>query len=213
MCHLNRPLSDGQLTTSSGMRWFFIPTEHSMSFDPLSGPSTPSSSSAVHHAVSQQVRSISPFAPRSPLPGEQRGYRTQTLPSPPHNQGWNSTQQSPSRERHYPDSPSRDGWSSTARDSPPLPAPPASQSSSSRGYRNGSMQPRAPQAGYDEARTRAVRNDGDDDETGSINTSHSRAPAVQPFVRMRIVGLEKNRKDIYIKFNAEVSSSWLNCIV
>lgn len=32
-------------------------------------------------------------------------------------------------------------------------------------------------------------------------------PPVDPYVRIRIVGLEKNRRDIYLKFNAEVSSA------
>lgn len=36
------------------------------------------------------------------------------------------------------------------------------------------------------------------------------SPGEAAFVRIKVVGLEKNRRDIYVKFNAEVRSSSLS---
>lgn len=192
-------------------------TRLTMSYDPLSGPSTPSNyrapSSAAQHGIysstsSQTVRSISPLAPRSPLPGEQRGYRPQSLPPPPSASAWGGAT-SPNT------TPTRDALASsssaTAHDSPPLPPPPPSsshqQQTSPQHHRNGGLQPRGPHASaFDNDRSRGIRHGDDDDDDDDVpaQAAAPKGPPAEPFVRMRIIGLEKNRKDIYIKFNAEV---------
>jgi hypothetical protein len=53
--------------------------------------------------------------------------------------------------------------------------------------------------------------EGEDEQQQQNSRSNGNAsrqqvgPPQDPFVRIKIMGLEKNRRDIYIKFNAEVS--------
>ncbi|ORY80719.1 Vps5 C terminal like-domain-containing protein [Leucosporidium creatinivorum] len=62
------------------------------------------------------------------------------------------------------------------------------------------MQPRSART-YDEQRR--VREEGDEQQNRSNGNARQAGPPQDPFVRIKIVGLEKNRRDIYIKFNAE----------
>lgn len=186
-----------------------------MSFDPLSSGSGATASSQSSMGDRQAVRSISPFAPRSPLPGEQRSYR------PP---GAAVTQSPPRHYNHQRgEAGVSDGWSSHQQhqqhpqqrgaDSPPLPpAPPHQYSSPTRNHGNGhaqssstsTMQPRSAQVGAGHRRVDVAADDGDDARAAAADQRNFRPPPAQPYVRMRIIGLEKNRKDIYVKFNAEV---------
>jgi hypothetical protein len=75
------------------------------------------------------------------------------------------------------------------------------------------MTPRSPQ-GYSSPHRERERDRMDRDE-GKHYDPHGppaqgnevaiRSPPPDPFVRIKIMGLERNRRDIYIKFNAEVS--------
>lgn len=155
---------------------------------------------------------------RAPLPGQARGYRP---PSAQHS-SWGPTSPPetppPIRAGHGAGVASPGEFGGT--NSPPLPPTPTAQSPYSRqqqqrNQHRGDMQPRSPHATFENGRrTRAGSGSdgyGDRDDDG-LHQSTQRAgiqPARQqpsePYVRIRIVGLEKNRRDIYIKFNAEVS--------
>lgn len=174
-----------------------------MSYDPLSG--TPSSSSyptSQHPSTfpnsssgsAGQVRNISPLAPRSPLPGQERGYRPQPLPPPPSVSHWGGAT-SPGREQQ----------------GPPPPEHARAPSCQQQQRAGPGMQPKSAQT-FSESR-RGEEEDGEGEgrrPNGNGNgtattTTTTTATRAEPFVWIRVVGLEKNRRDVWVKFNAEVS--------
>jgi hypothetical protein len=153
-------------------------------FDPLSPSSSPNPtitninnepSEQRHHYSNNNnndnVPSISPLAPRSPLPG-QRQFRAP--PPPPFDTAWAV------------DHSTSDSNDPTSNWSPQRPTPPLVARSAST---------------HDEPRPRISV----DDERKPKMTEGVKQVPMDGFVRMRVLGLEKNRRDIYIKFSAEVS--------
>lgn len=146
---------------------------------------------------------LSPLAPRPPLPGERTGhYRPQPLPPPPSTSAWGSPPTTPN--------PSGSGNGN------------GSQWADAGARRTGSgssgLTPRSPQSRPSRERERERDADEDDHSFSPTRTQGGTVAQVQPrpppqdaFVRIKIVGLDKNRRDVYLKFNAEVSLSWCRC--
>ncbi|SCV72472.1 BQ2448_4009 [Microbotryum intermedium] len=220
--------------------------------DPLSGtvtpglsstPASPSvasplSSSSFSSRPSGQsatpVRSISPMSPRSPLPGQERGYRPLHIQSSAHQRQQNPLPPTPPQQHGHmpmpmpqddawgPTSPIRPTHSAAAGGGDPSGASNQQWSSSSASMGTGGMVARPPQTWAESRRASAHPHpdrdvddddDKDDDDNRSLAapaSSHSQQQqppsqpsSVQPFVRIKVLGLDKNRRDIYVKFNAE----------
>lgn len=102
------------------------------------------------------------------------------------------------RPQPLPPPPTNSHWNS--------PPPSATNSQFSRGSSSGGMTPRSPQ-GYPEQGRRVER----DEEGGAKPVGEARPPPPDGFVRIKIMALEKNnRRDYYVKFNAEVRPSLLS---
>ncbi|KAI5481067.1 hypothetical protein MNV49_006253 [Pseudohyphozyma bogoriensis] len=159
-----------------------------MSFDPLgsSDPSPARPRSSLDAQPSPDVLpNLSPLAPRPPLPGQTGLYRAQPLPPPP-----SGTPPPP-----------HDAWGSP----PSTPTPSQWANSPSPAAPRSTMTPRSPQA-YTPTRERIDREDGGRGGHGGAGMGGEvvvRPPPPDAFVRIRIMALEKNRRDVYIKFNAE----------
>ncbi|KAK4705602.1 hypothetical protein P7C70_g598, partial [Phenoliferia sp. Uapishka_3] len=153
--------------------------------DPLAAPS-PTYTNEINP-------SLSPLAPRPPLPGERTGhYRPQPLPPPPSTSAWASPPLTPNSNGHS----NSNGHGAQWADAPPRRSP------------SGSLTPRSPQS----RPSRPLR-DADEDDDNSFSPTRTqggavaqitKSPPVDGFVRIKIVGLDKNRRDVYLKFNAEV---------
>lgn len=169
-----------------------------MSADPLSGPSrtTPVqsphppprqaslTSPPSHYHPSPTLPNISPLAPRPPLPGQVNDYHRPQAPSSP-----------------------GDAWA-------PNPLPPAHGGGGSPQFANAPPTPRStsnsgltPRSAQYASPTRESRRGVDEEEGGRRVQESLRPPPVDPFVRIKVMALEKNRRDIYVKFNAEVRTS------
>lgn len=144
---------------------------------------------------------LSSVAPRAPLPGYDRDYR-----SSPHEVGdaWGPT--SPPRSAGGSHD---DGWGQNA-------APPPSSSSNNPSFptttTNPTLVPRAPQTLADPSRRNNAASDyGPPEPAGgggsSSSSTLSPAQSKEAFIRIRILGIDRQKKDMYIKFNAEVSPS------
>lgn len=162
-----------------------------MSNDPL-GSSTPALSQLDTNysagAAVAPVTSISPLAPRSPLPG-QRQFRSQPPPPPPFDAAWsvNTPAQPIARSLSEQGQEESAGWSPQRASADLVPRDAQGQRSLSRERRDA--------ADYNDTTTGTPGN----------RVAGEEGPAPMPgFVRIKIVGLEKNRRDIYIKFSAEV---------
>ncbi|KAK4056194.1 Vacuolar protein sorting-associated protein 17 [Microbotryomycetes sp. JL221] len=161
-------------------------------------PSSTASSPPINVAGAR-VRSISPMSPRPPLPGitqpssVQTTYRQQQrLPSsPPQHDVWGPV--SPDHHRPFA------GTQPTAY------------------HTRSHMEPRGPLSDeFDNGSRRMPQNgrkfDSDDDgsnDVASAATVHGQAnkqlSQEPPYLKIRIVGLEKNRRDVHIKFNADTN--------
>ena len=150
----------------------------------------------------QEVRNISPLAPRSPLPGQERGYRPQPLPPPPSHSHWGngSAPATPPQQQN--------SWNAGRPHGSPTAPPPPPHARAGPGAAQGSMQARDPRAGFDGQQRRLREGDEDDRPLGQGQQQQQKptGPPADPYVRIRITGLEKNRRDICLKFNAEVSA-------
>ena len=147
-------------------------------------------------------QSISPFAPRSPLPGQQP-YRPQPLPPPPTSSAWSSPPATPHGHNGQPaqagqaPAPAHASWAGGSQ-------------ASSAGSARGGMTPRSPHA-YERRRT----GEGSEDlgRSGGVGGSESLSSggagggdegARAGSVRVRVTGLDRTKRDFYVKFNAEV---------
>lgn len=149
---------------------------------------------------------MSSVAPRAPLPGyddRDRDYR-----SPTHEVGdaWGPT--SPPRgESGGGGGGSHDGWGQHA--APATPSSPFPTSTTA----NPTLVPRAPQTLADPSRRNNAASDYGPPEPaggGGGGPSSTLSPAQsskEAFIRIRILGIDRQKKDMYIKFNAEVSPS------
>ncbi|KDE08632.1 hypothetical protein MVLG_01093 [Microbotryum lychnidis-dioicae p1A1 Lamole] len=202
--------------------------------------SSPASPSASHSAASPlssssfssrpsgqsatPVRSISPMAPRSPLPGQERGYRPLHIqqqnplpPTPPPSYG-HMPMPLPQDDAWGPTSPIHPTHSAAASGNDAASSAPGSDqqwSSSSTSTGSGGMVARPPQTWAESRRASAhphphpdrdVDDDDRNDRSLAQSTSSqapSQPPSAQTFVRIKVLGLDKNRRDIYVKFNAE----------
>lgn len=201
LLHLGLPPADFPAAAAASFE------HHSMSFDPLSNttPSTPEPLASTPN--------LSPLARRQPLPGQQQTqYRAQPLPPAPERSHWSREDERPLRsdsreDRRNEGSPRAGGG----------------------GGGGGTMQPRSPQISPSFERERQTQR-----EAVGESYHSSSAPSAQGgnysgnnggrneqvrgnpgaggvglpadgYVRIRITGLEKNRRDVWIKFNAEVS--------
>lgn len=145
---------------------------------------------------------LSSVAPRAPLPG----YDHRDSRSPPQEVGdvWGPT--SPPRSAAGGGG-SHDGWGQNA-------APPPSSSSNNHPSfpttNNPPLVPRAPQTLADPSRRNNAASDYGPPEPagGGGPPSSTLSPAQsskEAFIRIRILGIDRQKKDMYIKFNAEVS--------
>lgn len=139
---------------------------------------------------------LSPLAPRPPLPGERTGhYRPQPLPPPPSTSAWGSPPTTPQLNGNGSSSGSGAQWADAPR----------------RAGSGSGLTPRSPQSRSSRERERdADEDDHDYDPTrtqGGGVAQLARPPPQDGFVRIKIVGLDKNRRDVYLKFNAEVRSA------
>lgn len=172
-----------------------------MSFDPLSN-TTPTAPEPL-----ASTPNLSPLARRQPLPGQQQTqYRAQPLPPAPERSHWTREDERPLRS---------DSREDRLRESSPR-----------AGAGGGTMQPRSPQISPSFERERQTQREAVGEAYHSSSSpsaqggnSHSGRneqgrgnPGVggvglpaDGYVRIRITGLEKNRRDVWIKFNAEVS--------
>ena len=141
---------------------------------------------------------LSSVAPRAPLPGyDHRDYRS---PTQEVGDAWGPT--SPPRGGG-----SYDGWGQNA-------AVPPSSNTPSFPTTNTTLVPRAPQTLADPSRSNHAASDyGPPEPAGGGGPSASAASstlspaqsAKEAFIRIRILGIDRQKKDMYIKFNAEVS--------
>ncbi|CEQ39236.1 SPOSA6832_00759, partial [Sporobolomyces salmonicolor] len=143
---------------------------------------------------------LSSVAPRSPLPGYDRNYRPPGF-GPAQSPGgsedaWSSPQR-PASGGAVEQSGGVSAWGGTS--------PTAAARTS--GSENAGLVPREPQA-IDSPSGRGARRRKDTDEEAAGVPQQGQARQQQEgFVRLRIVGLDRNRRDIYIKFNAETEPS------
>ncbi|KAK4053406.1 Vacuolar protein sorting-associated protein 17 [Microbotryomycetes sp. JL201] len=154
------------------------------------------------------VRSVSPLSPRPPLPGQhqqQRSPQTMVSPAPSLSSAWGPT--SPDRAQFR-----GSGGGVHAGEQA------NGRTDLAAGSPRPGMQPRSPFSNeFDNGTRRYAADYGKDsfdgrdgahgnDDTGTITaTSRAAAPTETPFLRIRIVGLDKNRRDLHIKFNAETN--------
>lgn len=131
---------------------------------------------------------ISPLAPRDPLPGQQNGhFRPQSVSPSPQNSPWSSNPLSGG------DPESQEGGfgSPTQREY-------QSPQQGARGF-----VARAPTGERSLERERATQREQNGQENVRRSAEGNGGTGELGFVRVKVVGLEKNRRDIYVKFNAE----------
>ena len=132
---------------------------------------------------------ISPLAPRDPLPGQQNGhFRPQTQSPSPQNSVWSSNPLSAT------DPESQEGGFGS----------PTQQGLGQREGRAGALVARAPTEERSLERERAMQRAQNDQGSPRRAPEGNGVAGEAGFVRVKVVGLEKNRRDIYVKFNAEV---------
>ncbi|GAA6003559.1 hypothetical protein JCM10207_000389 [Rhodosporidiobolus poonsookiae] len=166
-------------------------------FDPLHPAAyEPPPPQRYRPAPAHEGSDLSSVHPRSPLPGYDRDYRPPgspaalAVPSPPAANAWGS----PQRASHAGggDDASR-AWGGSPQQTQHRPA----------GQGSGLVPREAQAIDGPNGRRRA------DSEDGPVRPAQSQAAAEgqqrEGFIRVRIVGLERNRRDIYVKFNAETN--------
>ncbi|GAA5951248.1 hypothetical protein JCM21900_004387 [Sporobolomyces salmonicolor] len=139
---------------------------------------------------------LSSVAPRSPLPGYDRNYRPPGF-GPAQSPGgsedaWSSPQRPASGEA-VEQGGGVSAWGGTS---------PAAAARTS-GSENAGLVPREPQAIDSPSGHGARRRKDTDEEAAGVPQQGQARQQQEGFVRLRIVGLDRNRRDIYIKFNAE----------
>jgi len=176
-----------------------LPLSSHPTTDPLARPR--SSASPMADPLGGTPQSISPFAPRSPLPG-QHSYRAQPLPPPPNNSAWSSPPSTPQPHngQAHPQAHAPGGWAGS------------SSQASSAGSARGGMTPRSPQGqGYERRSLGETSDDlgqnGGASAAGEGRSGEGAAVRAEPSVRVRVTGLDRNRRDFFVKFNAEVTNT------
>lgn len=155
--------------------------------DPLGGTGSPGYQARVSHTPNPQ----SPFQQQSP-------YRAQPLPPPPTTSAWGSPPSSPQQHQ-------QPQYASGSAGGPGVGATGGPGSPAGAYRAPGGMEPRSAQA-YEWRRGDGASDDeGGRARNGSGAEPHAPVQQAAPTVRVRVIGLDKNRKDFYIKFNAEVS--------
>lgn len=145
--------------------------------------------SANYTPMDPPLGNISPLAPRDPLPGQQNGhFRPQSVSPSPQNSPWSSNPLSGG------DPESQEGGfgSPTQREY-------QSPQQGARGF-----VARAPTGERSLERERATQREQNGQENVRRSAEGNGGTGELGFVRVKVVGLEKNRRDIYVKFNAEV---------
>ncbi|KPV77236.1 uncharacterized protein RHOBADRAFT_25148 [Rhodotorula graminis WP1] len=154
---------------------------HPAAYDPSSRTARPASAS-VHHQPHHSDAHLSSVAPRSPLVGYERDYRAPggaggAPTSPGQGEAWSSG----------------DAWGSSSSGGASGAGGPQRAQGQAQG---GSMVPRYPRT-VDGAGQRRV----DDGAAGGPSQQQQR----EGFIRVRILGLERNKRDLYVKFNVETN--------